>query len=143
MMNRGERMKQTAILSISSLLLTGTLLLSSCSTNNENTASTMFEIPSVSTEVSSDPLTPIINEATILTVHLSEKVNVNNGMRIELRNNSTATRIYDATEVKSNEGLAYETQVIFEKAGENEVYLHFNVDNVHLMQKKVVEVMQE
>lgn len=136
----GEYMKQAVLVTICIFSLIG-MLLSGCSGAQSSSTESMMElvIPKVMTELSSQPLSPSIDEDSLLSVHLSEKVNIRGGMRIELRSNSTSTKIYEATEVE--EGMVYEVKVRFEQEGENEVYLHFNVDDTHMMQKKLIEVL--
>ncbi|HIW32830.1 MAG TPA: hypothetical protein IAA29_08585 [Candidatus Paenibacillus intestinavium] len=134
-------MKKTALVTIYIISLIGILFLYGCSSAQSSSPQRMPElvIPKVTSELTSQPTSPTIEEDNLLTVHLTEKVNVRGGMRIELRNNSSSTKIFDATEVE--EGMVYEVNVRFEQAGENEVYLHFNVDDTHMMQRKTIEVL--
>ncbi|MCR8659578.1 hypothetical protein [Paenibacillus endoradicis] len=138
-------MKKTALVTICILILIVMLFLSGCSKSQSSSSQPMMElvIPKVTTELTSQPSSPTIDEDNLLTVHLLEDVNVRGGLRIELRNNSSSTKIFETTEVEVEEGLAYEANVRFEQAGENEVYLHFNVDDTHMMQKKTIEVLPE
>ena len=140
-MKSGELMKKTALITICIISLIGILFLSGCSRADSSSPQPMPElvIPTVTTELTSQPSSPAIDEESILTVQLSESVNVRGGMRIELRSNSSSTKIFEATELEK--GMVYEATVRFEQAGENEVYLHFNVDDTHMMQRKTIEVL--
>jgi len=119
------------------------LFLSGCSRVQSSSSQPMMElvIPKVTTELTSQPSSPTIGENNLLTVHVLEDVNVRGGMRIELRNNSSSTKIFETKELEVEDGLVFEANVRFEQAGENEVYLHFNVDDTHMMQKKTIEVL--
>ncbi|URN94911.1 MAG: hypothetical protein NAG76_01235 [Candidatus Pristimantibacillus lignocellulolyticus] len=136
-------MKKTTLFILCILTLIGMLYLSGCSSAQSSSTRPLTElvIPKVTTELTSQPASPKINEDSILTIHLLEDVNVRGGMRIELRNNSLTTKIFNATEIEVEEGMMYEVNVQFEQKGENEIYLHFNVDDTHMMQKKTIEVL--
>jgi len=138
-------MKKPALVTICILTLSGMFLLSGCSTAQSSSSRPMMElvIPKVTTELTSQPSSPIVDEDNLLSVHLLENVNVRGGMRIELRNNSLYTKIFDTTEVEVENGLLFEANVRFEQAGENEIYLHFNVDDTHMMEMKTIEVLHK
>lgn len=116
------------------------VLISGC---GKEAASQPFELdipPEVNAKLETIPNEPIAGESAVVRVLLLDEIKPKDGMRIELRNNDRATRLYDAKEKMIDGSLAYEIEAIFETSGENLVTYHFNADNYHIMSSFTVEV---
>lgn len=111
------------------------------SVGSQSPSGSLFTPSSVTTTLESTPASPFVAQSTELIVNIEDDLQLRDGMRIELRQNDSATRIYNAEEVEVEQGLQFVVQVEFEQSGENEVYLHFNVGDMHVMQRKLVEVL--
>lgn len=121
-----------------------TILLAGCS-GTDSEAVKRFDPKAVTSEITMEPAQPVVGEVVKFTIKASSEefesvLPIRDGMRVELRDNSRSNRIYDATDITTEDTSLYEVEVTFESEGENTVYLHYNVNTVHIMQKKTIEV---
>jgi len=124
-----------------------TLLIVGCSNTNSEKSEpvTRFDPKAIVSEIKMEPAEPVAGEVVKFTISATSEefgalLPIKDGMRVELRDNSRKTRIFDATDISTEDTTLYEAEVTFEKGGENTVYLHYNVNTIHIMQKKIIEV---
>jgi hypothetical protein len=118
------------------------ILVSGCSSASTSTSGPLpLDLPpDVAAELMTTPNEPVAGEPTIVRITLLDDTKPRNGMRIELRDNTRDTRLYEAEEKIVNEQLTYEVEAIFEQSGENLITYHFNMDNYHVMSSFTIEV---
>lgn len=114
---------------------------SGCSGNAASGGPIELEMPpEVNVELKTIPNEPVAGEPTKVIVTILDDTKPKQGMRIELRENARATRLYDAVETIVDGKLSYEAEAIFEKSGENLITYHFNTNSYHVMDSLTVEV---